>query len=263
MTNNIPPSQKSPVPLPLNNKIAFVTGGAGGIGAAVAKGLASSGAHVVVVDLQESAAAETVLQIKAAGGRANAYALDVTNQQDCRALAEKIRAELGPVSILFNNAGVQLRDGGIGAVDVVRKWHATMAVNVDGPFLVTHAFLTHLKETKGCVVNVASINSFVGQQDNVAYPPSKAAVALMTKTLAMELAKDGIRVNAVAPGMIKTNMSQATRENPQALERFIAHVPMKRFAEPEEMVGPVLFLCSDAASYVTGVVLPVDGGYLA
>lgn len=246
----------------LTNQIALVTGAARGNGAAIAKGLAKAGAHVVVVDLQKKAATETAELIRAQGGLATAYALDVSDAQACERVAQQVRKDVGPVSILVNNAGVYLRDSGVGAANAVEDWRTTFAVNVNGSFFVTRAFLSDLRKTKGSVVNVASVASFVGSRDSAAYPASKGAVAQLTKTLAMELAKDGIRVNAIAPGIIRTQMTEITRNNDQALEKFLTHVPMSRVAEPEELVGPVIFLSSTAASYVTGAILPVDGGYL-
>jgi NAD(P)-dependent dehydrogenase (short-subunit alcohol dehydrogenase family) len=137
-----------------------------------------------------------------------------------------------------------------------------MAVNLQGTFNVTMAFVEQLKHTRGTIVNIASINSFTAPAGSGAYPVSKGAIAQFTRALASELAPEGVRVNALAPGIIATAMSEPTRADPKRLEAFLTHVPMKRVGEPEELVGPVVFLCSDAASYVTGAILPVDGGYL-
>ena len=138
-----------------------------------------------------------------------------------------------------------------------------MEVNVQGPFNVTMAFVEQLKNTKGCIVNIASTNAFVAPAGNGVYPVSKGALAQFTRALATELAADGVRVNALAPGIIATAMTEVTRADPKRLAGFLQHVPMRRVGEPEELAGPVVFLCSEAASYVTGAILPVDGGYLA
>ena len=176
-------------------------------------------------------------------------------------LARDLSLLVGPIRILVNNAGIFLR-GNLFAGDGRERWDQTMAVNVQGPFNVTTAFIDQLKLTKGTIVNVASINSFVAQAGSGAYPVSKGALAQFTRALAAELAADGVRVNALAPGIIATAMTEPTRADPKRLEAFLAHVPMKRVGEPEELAGPVVFLCSDAASYITGAILPVDGGYL-
>jgi NAD(P)-dependent dehydrogenase (short-subunit alcohol dehydrogenase family) len=138
-----------------------------------------------------------------------------------------------------------------------------MAVNVDGAFNVTWAFADQLRRTHGTVVNVASINSFTAPAGSGVYPVSKGALAQLTRALAVELAPDGVRVNAIAPGIIATAMAEPTIADPKRLEAFLTHVPMKRVGQPEELVGPTVFLCSDAASYVTGAILAVDGGFLA
>ena len=199
--------------------------------------------------------------IVADGGKARGFALDVTDEEGCRKLAQDLSLLVGPIRILVNNAGIFLR-GNLVAADGRERWDKTMAVNVQGPFNVTMAFVEQLKLTRGTIVNIASINSFVAQAGSGAYPVSKGALAQFTRALASELAPDGVRVNALAPGLIATAMTEPTRADPKRLEAFLAHVPMKRVGEPEELAGPVVFLCSDAASYITGAILPVDGGYL-
>ncbi len=138
-----------------------------------------------------------------------------------------------------------------------------MAVNATGQINVVMALLDQIKESKGRIINLGSIMSVAANPGLVAYAASKGAVLQMTKALAHDLAEYGVRVNAIAPGVIETPMTVATRENPEAIGRFMAHTPLKRPGKPEELVGPVLFLASDASSYVTGALLPVDGGYLA
>jgi len=245
----------------LAEAIALVTGAARGNGQAIALGMARCGARVVVTDVDESGAAATAKRISDSGGEACNYPLDVADRDACNALADRVAAEVGAVSILVNNAGILLR-GSFGDADAPKRWAKTMAVNVNGPFNVTQAFLPALKQTRGAVVNVASIQSFVGAPTSAEYATSKGAVAQLTRTLALELAVHGIRVNAVAPGIIETAMSAYTRSDPSRTEMFLRHVPLGRTAQPSELVGPVVFLASDAASYVTGAVLPVDGGYL-
>jgi NAD(P)-dependent dehydrogenase (short-subunit alcohol dehydrogenase family) len=246
----------------LAGRIALITGAGRGNGAAIAHGLAQAGARVIVTDIDRQTAHDTAEAIVKAGGDARGFALDVTDEVGCGKLAEDIALLVGPIRILVNNAGIYLR-GNFTADDGRERWSRTMAVNVQGTFNVTMAFAEQLKQTHGTIVNVASINSFVAPAGSGAYPVSKGAIAQFTRGLAAELAPDGVRVNALAPGIIATAMTEVTRADPQRLDAFLARVPMKRVGQPEELVGPVIFLCSDAASYVTGAVLPVDGGYLA
>ena len=138
-----------------------------------------------------------------------------------------------------------------------------MDVNVNGIFNVVHAWLPALRQTRGTIINVASIASFVGVADTLGYSPSKGAVKLFTQALARDLASDGIRVNAIAPGVIETPMTASTREDPDRLAGFMKRTPLGRVGQPEELIGPVIFLASSMASYVNGVILPVDGGFLA
>ena len=245
----------------LAGRLALVTGGGHGNGAAIARGLAAAGAEVIVTDIDKDAARTIANSIVADGGKARGFALDVTDENGCRKLAQDLSLLVGPIRILVNNAGIFLR-GNLVADDGRERWDKTMAVNVQGPFNVTMAFVEQLKLTRGTIVNIASINSFVAQAGSGAYPVSKGALAQFTRALASELAPDGVRVNALAPGLIATAMTEPTRADPKRLEAFLAHVPMKRVGEPEELAGPVVFLCSDAASYITGAILPVDGGYL-
>ncbi len=245
----------------LNGRLALVTGAGRGNGAAIAQGLAAAGARVIVTDIDKEAARAIADAIVSAGGDARGYALDVTDETGCRKLAEDLALLVGPIRILVNNAGIFLR-GNLAAPDGAERWRRTMAVNVDGAFNVTMAFVDQLKHTRGCIVNIASVNSFVAPAGSGAYPVSKGAIAQFTRALASELAPDGVRVNALAPGIIATAMTEVTRADSKRLEAFLAHVPMKRVGEPEELAGPVVFLCSDAASYITGAILPVDGGYL-
>jgi NAD(P)-dependent dehydrogenase (short-subunit alcohol dehydrogenase family) len=245
----------------LLGRLALVTGAGRGNGAAIARGLAAAGAEVIVTDIDKDAARTIADSIVADGGKARGFALDVTDEEGCRKLAQDLSLLVGPIRILVNNAGIFLR-GNLFAPDGRERWEKTMAVNVQGPFNVTMAFVEQLKQTGGTIVNIASINSFVAQAGSGAYPVSKGALAQFTRALASELAPDGVRVNALAPGLIATAMTEPTRADPKRLEAFLAHVPMKRAGEPEELAGPVVFLCSDAASYITGAILPVDGGYL-
>jgi NAD(P)-dependent dehydrogenase (short-subunit alcohol dehydrogenase family) len=247
----------------IQGRVAIVTGAAQGNGEAIAKGLAAQGAVVAVCDMQADAARRVAAEILAAGGQAASFTVDVTDRNACNALADTVRAHLGaPVGILINNAGIirrTLPDDETFDAD----WDAVLAVNATGSVNMIRAVLEQLKETRGNIVNLASIMAVSANPGLVAYAASKGAVLQMTKAFAHDLAGDGIRVNAIAPGVIETPMTIATRENPEAIGRFMAHTPMRRPGKPEELVGPVLFLASDMSSYVTGALVPVDGGYLA
>jgi len=249
-------------PQVLGGRIALVTGAGQGNGKAIAKGLAKAGAHVVVTDLNDENAKAVAAEINAAGGKAVAYKLDVTSRDACQALALTVANEVGNIDILVNNAGIIIREG-LDSPEVASNLERTLNVNVMGTFLPTHAWLDALRETRGVIINVGSIASSTGIPNVVGYSPSKGAVKLMTQALAVELAKDGVRVNAIAPGVIETPMTSYTREAPERLDKFMLRTPMARVGQPEELVGPVVFLASRMATYVTGVTLPVDGGFLA
>jgi NAD(P)-dependent dehydrogenase (short-subunit alcohol dehydrogenase family) len=246
----------------LTGKIALVTGAGQGNGRAIAIGLAKAGARVIVTDLVEKNAQAVAQEISAAGGQAVSYGLNVTSAEQCKALAQTIAKEIGNINILINNAGIIIREG-LDSAKVAENLAKTLDVNVMGTFLPTQAFLSALRATKGSIINLASIASTIGIANVVGYSPSKGAVKQLTQALAVELAKDGIRVNAIAPGVIETPMTSYTREAPERLEKFMARTPMGRVGQPQELIGPVIFLASDMSSYVTGVTLAVDGGFLA
>ncbi|WP_109467070.1 SDR family NAD(P)-dependent oxidoreductase [Albibacillus kandeliae] len=245
----------------LQGEVAVVTGAGQGNGAAIALGLAQAGARVALADINGETVAKVRETIAEAGGEAIAAQLDVTDENGARAFRNTVHARFGPASILVNNAGV-IRRTEIEGTNYESDWDATFAVNVTGPRNMVRAFLPDLKTTSGCVVNLASIMSLVAGPGLTAYAASKGAVAQFTKALAQDMAPHGVRVNAILPGVIETPMTEITRQTPEAIGRFMAHTPMRRVGQPEELVGPVVFLASKAASYVTGALLPVDGGYL-
>lgn len=246
----------------LDGKIALVTGAGQGNGAAIARGLVAHGASVVLTDINEATVRAVAEAIREGGGTCWAFPLDVTDAASCRKLATVVEEECGPVSILVNNAGICPRNT-IDSPDVHEAWDAAMSVNVNGTLNVTLAFVPALRRSKGVIINMASIASFVSTATSIAYSTSKAAIKMLTQNLAQELAKDGVRVNAIAPGSFVTAMTEATRTDPARREKFLSRIPMNRFGEPEELVGPVVFLASEMSSYVTGSTLIVDGGYLA
>lgn len=246
----------------LEGRLALVTGAGQGNGRALALGLAEAGARVIVTDLNSDTVVETAQLVRKAGGTAFSDRLDVTDPAACKAFALRIGKEVGNVDLLVNNAGIIIREGS-DSPNAERNWQLVMNVNLNGTFNVTHAFLPALKALKGTIVNIASIAAYAGQGGSLGYSPSKGAIKMLTQSFAAELAKDGVRVNAIAPGVIETPMTAATRDNPERLEKFMGRIPMGRVGQPHELVGPVLFLSSHMSAYVTGVTLPVDGGFLA
>ena len=246
----------------IRGAVAVVTGAAQGNGEAIARGLAQAGARVALGDVQIDVAETVAADIRASGGEAVALPLDVATAASVTAFAASVAESLGPVEILINNAGI-IRRTPIRSETFDADFEMVMAVNATGVANMVRAFLDDLKATQGRVVNLGSIMSLTAGPGMTAYAGSKGAVAQMTKALAHDLAPDGVRVNAIAPGVIETPMTEVTRANPDAIGRFMAHTPMGRPGKAEELVGPALFLASHASSYVTGAILPVDGGYLA
>jgi NAD(P)-dependent dehydrogenase (short-subunit alcohol dehydrogenase family) len=169
---------------------------------------------------------------------------------------------VGQVDLLINNAGIIIREG-TSSPNAEANWKKTIDVNVHGTFNVTHAFLGALKATQGSIINLASIAAYAGQGGSLGYSPSKAAIKMLTQSLAQELAPFGVRVNALAPGVIDTPMTAPTRQDPERLKTFMTRIPMGRVGQTEDLIGPLVFLASDMSRYVTGITLPVDGGFLA
>ena len=249
----------------LQNHIAAVTGAASGIGRAIALGFAREGARVVVLDVNDDGAGATAKEINAAGGGAQHFALDVTDRNACRVVAGKVAHGIGEISILVNNAGINRRNAFTADKDaVVKDWQDIMAINLNGVFNVTHAFLDQLRTTKGRIVNIGSIQSFVHVRtpNSPAYTTSKHGVLGFTRALAAELGKDGVRVNAIGPGLIETPLNAQVRaNNPELVKIFLDHTPLGRAGKPEDIVGPAIFLASDLSAYVTGAMVMADGGY--
>jgi NAD(P)-dependent dehydrogenase (short-subunit alcohol dehydrogenase family) len=244
----------------LDGKVAVVTGGARGLGRAAAELLAEAGAAVAILDRDAAAGAKT------AGGIAGAsfHPVDVTEEASVEAAMAAVVAHHGGIDVLVNNAGIGLRHP---AVDhPLADWDKVVAVNLTGVFLCARtAARTMLARGGGAIVNLASIMGFSGGgvYPNVSYQATKGAVVNMTRALAVEWAKSGIRVNAVAPTWVKTDLTAALLAQPDVLARIEALTPMARLATPEEVAHAILFLASPAAAMVTGHTLPVDGGFLA
>ena len=249
----------------LKGHLAAITGGGSGIGRAIALGYAREGARVVILDANGDAAADTARAIEKTGGQASSFRLDVTERETCSRIAGEIEQKLGKISILVNNAGINRRNVFTANPEIVRKdWDDIIAINLDGVFNVTHAFLEHVRATKGRIVNIGSIQSFmhVRTPNSLAYTTSKHGVLGFTRALAAELGKDGVRVNAIGPGFIETPLNeQARANNPDLVSTFMLHTPLGRPGKAEDIVGPAIFLASDLSSYVTGSIIMADGGY--
>ena len=250
----------------LQNHIAVITGAGSGIGRAIATGYAREGARVVLLDMNGKAAADVAGEIRNAGGSAESFELDVAERDDCIAMAKRVAEKVGPVSILVNNAGIARRNGMLGAEQaVINDWEEIIAINLSGVFNVTYSFLGALRASKGRIVNIGSIQSFVHVRtpSSPAYTASKHGVLGFTKALAAELGRDGVRVNAIGPGFIETPLNENARAtNPELVKTFLTHTPLGRAGTAEDIVGPAIFLASDMAAFVTGTILIADGGYL-
>ncbi|GIX49235.1 MAG: short chain dehydrogenase [Candidatus Tectimicrobiota bacterium] len=249
----------------LAGKVVLVTGAASGIGRATALACAREGARVVVADTAAAGGEETVARIRQAGGEARFVRADVTRAAEVEALVAEAVAAYGRLDCAHNNAGIE---GPLAptAEYPEEAWDRVLAVNLKGVWLcMKYEIAQMLRQGGGAIVNTASLAGLVGARRLAAYVASKHGVVGLTRAAALEYAKAGIRVNAVCPGIIRTAMVQRMflERNPQAEERLAASEPMGRLGTPEEVAEAVVWLCSDAASFVTGHALSVDGGLAA
>jgi len=241
----------------LAGKTAIVTGAARGIGRAIAETLASEGADVMLCDLKEEWLSETAAAVRAAGRRAECRAVDVSQAAAVQDVVEAAAAAFGRIDILVNNAGITRDTFLVRMSD--EDWDSVLAVNLKGTFLFCRAVAKPMiKQKSGAIVNIASVIGLIGNAGQCNYAASKAGVIALTKSLAKELASRNIRVNAVAPGFIETKMTEALSQ--ETRDKMLELIPLKRFGTPADVAKTVLFLASDAASYVTGQVLTVSGG---
>lgn len=246
----------------LENRIAIVTGAAQGIGRALALGLAGEGAHVVVADIQEDKAIETAAEIQRMGRRSLGLRVDVSVLSDLARMVERTLQEFGRIDILVNNAGIALPTPFLETTEEV--WDRIMDINLKAVFFCSQMVArVMVKQGRGKIVNVASTSSFVAGRSEVPYAISKAGVRMLTAAASAELAPYHVNMNAIAPGLIKTPLTERYFPSAEAFEaRVRAKIPMGRAGTPQDLVGAVVFLCSDAADYVTGHTLVVDGGWL-
>lgn len=257
----------------LDGKRLVVTGGASGIGRACAVEAARAGAAVLVADRHLEAARDVAESIRADGGRAEAFAVDVTDAERCEQMADRAAETLGGVDGLIAAAGISAaalpgdpaeHDGSAAGLDwSTDVWRRVLDVNLDGLMYCDRAVARHLIAAGdgGSIVNIASISAAWTSGNASAYSVSKAGAWMLTKALSIEFAAHGIRVNAVGPGFTETPMTAATRSDDTARNDIVARTPLGRFGRPEEIAAAALFLASDAASFVTGSILYVDGGF--
>ncbi|KAG1271613.1 hypothetical protein G6F66_013528 [Rhizopus arrhizus] len=246
----------------IKDKRVLVTGAGRGLGATIAHGFAGQGATVIVADIDAALAAGTAQAIRDAGGHAVDARLDVTDAGAVRAFAAHCAARHGNLDILINNAGISAR-APFDDPQTPAIWDRVMQVNLQGTFNVTHAFVEQLKATRGAIVNLCSIVAYGCGISTAGYVVSKGGVRSFTEVLARDLGPHGVRVNSVAPGLMETDKPAGQRAQANGTDWYMERAPLARAGRADEIVGPVLFLASDLASYVNGVVLPVDGGSLA
>ena len=248
----------------LTGETAVVTGGGRGIGRAIALGFAQAGATVCIADRDTKAAGDVADEIRAAGGKASAYIADVGDEPSVEALFKAVAAEHGGPHILVNNAGTAIRKPSLTVS--MEDWDTVIRINMTGSFLCARVAARYMIEAGGGrIVNMASIMGLSGGglYPNISYQTSKGAVVNMTRALALEWAKSNIRVNAVAPTWVRTDFIKGLLAQPELVKQIEAMMPLGRMADPEDIVGAVLFLASRASGMVTGHTLPVDGGFLA
>lgn len=247
----------------LSEKVAIVTGGGRGLGRTMALALADAGAYIIIIDILISQAKEVVKEILQKGKRSLVVKADVTNRREVQKMVSQVMKHFRRIDILVNNAGINI----IAPAESFgpKDWDKVLSINLKGVFLCAQAVgKVMIKQRKGKIINIASIAGMVGTPHHaVAYNSSKAGVINLTRALAIEWGKYNINVNAIAPGIIKTDLTKKRLENKEYYNYWIDRTPLKRIGKPEDLIGAVIYLSSEASNWLTGQTIVIDGGYTA
>jgi NAD(P)-dependent dehydrogenase (short-subunit alcohol dehydrogenase family) len=251
-----------PLKIDLSGKLALITGASKGLGKAMAVALGESGATIALVSRDRGKLDEVQQEIESSGGKARVFVADVRDEPSVNRLETDVREKLGKVQILINNAGINIRKN---LVDfTLDEWRSVLDTNLTSAFLICRAFVPHMRGTGyGRVLNLASIMSHVSIPQRSAYSSSKAALLGLTRALALELATEGITVNGISPGPFGTEMNSSLMQNPETNAQFLANIPAGKWGKPEDIGSLACYLCSEAAEFITGTDIIIDGGWCA
>ena len=245
----------------LNGKTAVITGGNGGIGFGMAVGLAEAGANIVIAARNQTKTSESINRLKGMGTECEGIQVEVTEESSVQQMVSKTIDRFGSLDILINNAGIGIRK--LPHEYTIKEWNKVVDINLTGAFICSKEVYPHMKENGGGkIINIGSMTSIFGLDWAVAYASSKGGIVQMTKTLAVSWAKDNIQANSILPGWIHTDLTQGLKDNfRDRYDHILTRIPHERWGEPNDLAGTAVFLSSKASDYVTGVSIPVDGGY--